>query len=99
MEAGYKVSRELGRQPPKKPDPLPEEEIESILDITPDVEDVEVDGRFYFLNGYTGKAENCVVVQSDISEHIKNTEEMVGKAIVGLVVLSDGTVQLLMEKI
>ena len=94
----YKVSKELGRKP-KQPDPVPEEEIESILDITPDVENVEVDGRFYFLNGYEGKAENCVVVKSDVAERINATEELTGKIIVGLVVLSDGTLQLLMEKI
>jgi len=92
----YKVSRELGRQPPKEEEPLPEEEIESLLDIA-DTKVEGLEGDHFWLNGYVGQAKNCVVVKSDLPKQMKEIEEVCRARIVGLTILEDGTIMTYME--
>lgn len=104
MDKPYKKSREMGRAKPKPEEEesptLTEKEVDSILEINDTrVENLEVDGDVYFLNGYCGKAENCVVIKSDFSEQVTKLESVVGKKMVGFIMLADGTVMSLMESL
>jgi hypothetical protein len=100
MGEKYKVSRELGRNPPPKEEDLTltEEEIDSILDITPQVSSVTQSGRFYWLNEFVGKAENAAIITSDLFSKIKELEDTTRKIVVGFTFLEDGTVQAILEK-
>jgi hypothetical protein len=95
----YKTSKELGRQPPSVEEVI-EEEVKAPSDImNTSVENAEVSGDFFWKNGYSGSAENCIVLKSDIIQEIRELERITAKTIVGLIFLEDGTVMTLMEKI
>ena len=97
---GYKKSRELGRN---KNQNIAETDIKqedtSILDISNvDVENAEMEGRFYWLNNFVGKATNGTIIQSDLYDQISHLELQMKITVVGLVILNDGSIQLLFEK-
>lgn len=99
---GYKESRELGKNKKQKEcnKPFKEEtEINSILDIlNTEVEQADVEGKFFWLNAYTGTAKNGTIVQSDLYGQMDTIEKQLNVSIVGLVILNDGSIQLLFEK-
>jgi len=102
MGEKYTVSRELGKKAKPKDDvTFTEEEVGSILDITPQVEGVEevhVNSRFYWLNAFTGEAKQGIALKSDFPFQLQKLEEATEKVAVGFCVLDDGTIQILMEE-
>jgi hypothetical protein len=108
MPDKYKKSRELKPKENVKKEEnneddvtLTEEEITSILDITENKElnNVELNGTFWWRDSFFGKAKNGMIIQSDFNEQIKNVEEITRKNAVGFCILEDGSVMVLVEDI
>jgi len=93
----YKVSKELGREKPVE-DPLPKEEVTTASKVlNTQVEGLNVDANIYWLTDFIGSSKEMLMIKSDIGDQINKLQDLTDKAVVGLMIMSDGSVGLSLE--